>query len=80
VCALRAPNPNGGTYLYCGCSLIAPNVVMTAAHCVVEQGMRTPLVEVSCCWNRRNLTLPPRKAPICLSLKGNQPGCRPGQL
>lgn len=44
MCSLRTATSDGGDFLYCGCSLIAPRVVLTAAHCV--QDLRTPWVEV----------------------------------
>jgi V8-like Glu-specific endopeptidase len=33
---------------YCGCALIAPNVALTAAHCVAQSdvAMRNPIIEV----------------------------------
>jgi secreted trypsin-like serine protease len=46
VCSLRTATSNNPDFLYCGCSLIAPNVVMTAAHCLIDTNLRTPWVEV----------------------------------
>lgn len=46
MCALRIATEKSSSVLYCGCTLIAPNVVLTAAHCVAESNLRTPTVEV----------------------------------
>ncbi len=48
VCSLRIATAQSSDFLYCGCSLIAPNVVLTAAHCVAESNLAAPMVEVSC--------------------------------
>jgi secreted trypsin-like serine protease len=44
VCSLRTATADNSNFLYCGCSLVAPGVVLTAAHCVMD--LRTPWVEV----------------------------------
>eukprot|EP00879_Flechtneria_rotunda_P004450 GHRR01004701.1.p1 GENE.GHRR01004701.1~~GHRR01004701.1.p1 ORF type:complete len:731 (+),score=198.19 GHRR01004701.1:818-3010(+) len=44
ACSLRASND----FHYCGCSLISPNVIMTAAHCLShdDPALNTPYVEI----------------------------------
>lgn len=46
VCSLRTSTGSSTDFLYCGCSLIAPSVVLTAAHCLASTDLRTPWVEV----------------------------------
>lgn len=48
ACSLR----DGSGSHYCACALIAPSVVLTAAHCVnqTDPALRNPAVEVGVEW------------------------------
>lgn len=46
VASLRLATTTDPNFHYCGASLIAPSVVLTAAHCLASSGTSTPAVEL----------------------------------